>query len=111
MLTKDCVTVMTNIPSSNIRRLAVTLGIVVLVGFLHVQVAVAQGTPALSAIDCTRLAETFRLAERIEDRIWPNWSKAPFAVLLVTPEYEFLIRHPKPSTDFMPLGYDSGSEE
>ena len=83
------------------------LGFVVLVAVLHVQLAVAQGTPALSAIDRTRLAEMFRLAERIEDRIWPNWSKAPFAVLLVTPEYEFLIRHPKPSPDFMSLGYDS----
>jgi len=90
----------------NMRRLAATLGFVVLVGILRVQVAFAQGTPALSAIDRTRLAETFLLAERIEDRIWPNWSKAPFAVLLVTPEYEFLIRHPKPSTDFTPLGYD-----
>ena len=103
------VTVMTNTPLSNrsLRRLAVMLGFVVLVGILHVQIAVAQGTPALSAIDRTRLAETFGLAERVEDRIWPNWSKAPFAVLLVTPEYEFLIRHPKPSSDFTSLGYDS----
>ena len=90
----------------NIRRLALTLGFVVLVGILRIQVAFAQGTPALSAIDRTRLAETFLLAERVGDRIWPNWSKAPFAVLLVTPDYEFLIRHPKPSSDFTSLGYD-----
>ena len=33
--------------------------------------------------------------------------KAPFAVLLVTPEYEFLIRHPRPSQDFTLIGYDT----
>lgn len=65
------------------------------------------GTPSLSAIDRTRLREAFRLGDRIGDGIWPNWTKAPFAVLLVTPEYEFLIRHPKPSADFTSLGYDA----
>ncbi len=67
----------------------------------------AQERPSLSAIDRTRLAEAFRLGDRIGDRIWPTWSKAPFAVLLVTNEYEFLIRHPKPSADFSSLGYDA----
>jgi hypothetical protein len=66
----------------------------------------AQDKPSLAAIDRTRLAEAFRLGDRISDRLWPNWSKAPFAVLLVTPEYEFLIRHPKQSADFTSLGYD-----
>ena len=51
----------------------------------------AQEKPSLSAIDRTRLAEVFRLADLLGDRIWTNWSKAPFAVLLVTPTYEFLI--------------------
>ena len=63
--------------------------------------------PAISATDRTRLSETFRLGDAIGDRIWPNWSKAPFAVLLVTPDHEFLIRHPKPSSDFSKLGYDA----
>ena len=66
-----------------------------------------QTNPSLSAIDRLRLAETFRLAEMIDDQIWPGWSKAPFAILLVTPEHEFLIRHPKPSADFASLGYDA----
>ncbi len=70
--------------------------------------ATVQNKPALSSIDRTRLAEAFRLGDRIGDRIWPNWGKAPFAVLLVTPEHEFLIRHPKPSADFTSLGYDAG---
>jgi len=57
-------------------------------------------TPAMSDIDRMRIAEAFRLAEAIGDRLWPDWDKAPFAVLLVTSEREFLIRHPKPSDDF-----------
>src|SRR6266852_2673819 len=68
--------------------------------------AVAQDKPALPAIDRTRLAEAFRLSDRVGDRVWPGWGKAPFAALLVTPDYEFLIRHPKPSTDFVKLEYD-----
>jgi hypothetical protein len=74
---------------------------------LSFQNARAQDQPSLSTIDRMRLAEAFRLGARIGDLIWPGWSKAPFAVLLVTPEYEFLIRHPKPSTDFTSVGYDA----
>lgn len=86
---------------------AVALGFVVLsfVG-LSFRKANAQDKPSLLAIDRTRLAEAFRLGDRIGDRIWPGWSKAPFAVLLVTRDYEFLIRHPKPSADFTKLKYD-----
>jgi hypothetical protein len=80
---------------------------VVLSLILSSQNARAQDKPSLSVIDRTRLAEAFRLGDRIGDRIWQDWSKAPFAVLLVTPEYEFLIRHPKPSADFTSLGYDA----
>ena len=68
--------------------------------------AATQDKPSLSAIDRTRLVEAFRLADRLGDRIWPGWSKAPFAVLLVTPDNEFLIRHPKPSSDFISVGFD-----
>lgn len=73
------------------------------------QTAVAAqvvGRPAFSKIDRVRLREVFRLGDSIGDRVWPGWSKAPFAVLLVTPDYEFLMRHPKPSADFTSLGYD-----
>jgi hypothetical protein len=62
--------------------------------------------PALSHTDQIRLAEAFSLADQLGDRIWRGWSKAPFAVLLVTPDVEFLIRHPRPSADFTKLGYD-----
>jgi len=67
----------------------------------------SQETPALPANDRVRLSEAFRLADQIGNRVWPGWSKAPFAVLLVTPDYEFLLRHPKPPANFVKLGYDS----
>lgn len=66
-----------------------------------------QNNPLIPGADRLRLAEAFKLAESVGNRVWKDWDKAPFAVLLVTPEYEFLIRHPAPSPDFMPLGYDS----
>ena len=66
----------------------------------------SQEKPALPPLDCIRLAEAFRVGEQLGNEVWSGWDKAPFAVLLVTPEYEFLIRHPNPSSDFLPLGYD-----
>ncbi|MFN2498942.1 MAG: hypothetical protein ABR557_07660 [Pyrinomonadaceae bacterium] len=58
-----------------------------------------NSAPSLAQIDRVRLREVFRLGDSVGDRVWPGWSKAPFAVLLVMPEYEFLVRHPKPSAD------------
>lgn len=66
-----------------------------------------QTQPGLSSIDRTRLAEAFRLGDQIGDRVWPGWSWAPFTVLLVTNEYEYLFRHPAPSLDFKRLSYDA----
>lgn len=67
----------------------------------------AQGLkPQLRDNDRVRLAEAFRMGKKLGDRIWKGWSKAPFAVLLVTPEHEFLVRHPLPSKDFTSIGYD-----
>lgn len=68
--------------------------------------ALAQSGPRLREEDRVRLAEAFRLGDALGERVWKGWSKAPFAVLLVTPEYEFLVRHPRPSDDFTRLGYD-----
>ncbi|MEP6569545.1 MAG: hypothetical protein ABJC10_07210 [Acidobacteriota bacterium] len=66
----------------------------------------AQDKPGVAQIDRVRLAEAFRIGDRLGNRVWIGWNKAPFAVLLVTSEYEFLIRHPKPSADFKLLNYD-----
>lgn len=81
--------------------------VLILIVLLSVLPARAQDKPALADVDRIRLAEAFRLGEQLGERIWPGWNKAPFAVLLVTPEHEFLIRHPQPTTDFTLIGYDS----
>ena len=74
---------------------------------LAANVAVAQQKPNVPETDRIRLAEAFRLSEALSARLWRDWNKAPFALLLITPEYEFLVRHPKPSQDFTFIGYDS----
>jgi hypothetical protein len=63
--------------------------------------------PAIPDADRIRIAEAFRLAAAVQDSIWPQWSRAPFALLLVTADREFLVRHPAPSPDFSRIGHDS----
>lgn len=72
--------------------------------------ALVRPAPAqtLEDADRVRLAEAFRLADHVRDGLWPGWSDVPFAVLLVTPDHEFLVRHPRPSDDFaLVAAYDS----
>lgn len=69
----------------------------------------AQANPmsAIGSADRIRLAEAHRLIAAVGDSVWPGWSAAPMAMLLVTPEREFLLWHPKPTSDFERAGYDS----
>jgi hypothetical protein len=61
----------------------------------------------IPAADRVRLAEARRLIASVGDSLWQGWSAAPSAVLLVTPEREFLLWHPRPSPDFERAGHDS----
>ena len=63
--------------------------------------------PRIPDADRVRLAEAFRLSEAIGDAIWPGWSKVPFAVVLVTPETEFFVRHGAPPADATDTGWDA----
>ena len=90
------------------RRLASTC--LLLLATLSSVPARAQDSSAVSGFgraDRARLAEAFRLAAELGDEVWPGWSKAPFAVLLVTPEREFLVGHPTPPASFTRYGFDS----
>jgi hypothetical protein len=83
------------------------IGSTAVLGLLALASAVgAQSPPTIPDADRVRIAEAFRLADALGNRLWPDWDKAPFAVLLVTSEHEFLIRHPEPSDDFIPSGED-----
>ena len=68
--------------------------------------ASARSEPVLPEIDRIRIAEAFRIGETLRNEIWSNWSDAPFSLLLITDEHEFLIRHAKPSEEFKSIGYD-----
>ena len=65
--------------------------------------AVAQQLPREDAV---RIAEFYRLAEQIQDRVWPNWSKTPAPLLLVTDKTEFLTRHRAPPKGFTRVAED-----
>ena len=68
--------------------------------------AVASTAPAISDIDRIRIAEVYRIGEKLQDEVWPEWSTAPFGILFVTDDNEFLIRHAKPNDQFTSIGYD-----
>src|SRR5689334_18247540 len=74
--------------------------------FLCIASAVAAASPAIEEIDRVRLAEAYRIGEKLQNRIWPDWSTAPFGILFVTDDNEFLIRQPKPNNEFVSIGYD-----
>lgn len=68
--------------------------------------AFGQTQPAMSDTDRIRIAEAFRLANKLQNKLWKDWDKTPFSLLLVTEKNEFLINHPKPGDEFESLGYD-----
>jgi hypothetical protein len=66
----------------------------------------AQALKPLPADDAVRVAEFYRLAAQIQDRIWPGWSKTPAPLLLVTSDTEYLTHFPTPPKDFQKIGDD-----
>ncbi len=78
--------------------------------FLLIIVSLLPGNPdkrpALPQEDRVRVAEAFRLAGRIGGDIWVGWNKAPFGVLLITKDYEYLTNHPHATNNFDTVGFD-----
>lgn len=66
----------------------------------------SNAAPAVPEIDRIRIAEAYRIGERLRNKLWSEWSTAPFGILFITDEHEFLIRHPKPNDEFTSVGYD-----
>jgi pimeloyl-ACP methyl ester carboxylesterase len=65
--------------------------------------AIAAAGPELA--DLVRLAEAFRLADAVQGKVWPGWEAAPFPVLLVTADREFLVRATRAPDGFESTGY------
>ena len=59
----------------------------------------------MPAADRIRVAETYRLADSLGNQLWKDWTSIPFPILLVTPDTEYLVRHP--ARQFVKSGYDS----
>ncbi len=67
----------------------------------------AQAGPSkLDSADAVRVAEFYRLAPTIENKVWSGWSKVPSPLILVTADTEFLTHHPVPPKDFKLIGED-----
>ena len=66
----------------------------------------AQALKPLAADDAVRIAEFYRLAPQIQDKVWPEWGKVPDPLLLVTSDTEYLTHFSSPPKDFQKVGED-----
>jgi hypothetical protein len=75
--------------------------------FLLAVVTLAQ-TPVeqIPAEDAVRVREFYRLAARLQDQIWPNWSLVAAPLMLVTERAEFLTHHLSPPKEFQKTNDD-----
>ena len=71
--------------------------------FLLTAAACAQQLPQDDAV---RIAEFYRLANQLQDEVWPGWSTVPAPLLLITKDAEFLTHHPGAPADFRRLSAD-----
>ena len=75
-----------------------------LLGMLVPAPLASQSLPPLPRAERARLAEVVRLAAGIRARVWPGWEHTPLAILLVGDSAEYLMGHPRPSSDFASIG-------
>lgn len=61
----------------------------------------------IPADDAVRVREFYRLAARLQDQIWPNWSRVAGPLMLVTERAEFLTHHPSPPKEFQNTNDDA----
>lgn len=83
------------------RRIAMTLW----TGLLLAGVGYASDK-SLEPEDKVRIAEAYRLGAAVQEEVWPGWSRAPFHVLLIGENHEFLIGHPETPDGFEDLGIE-----
>jgi beta-lactamase regulating signal transducer with metallopeptidase domain len=70
-----------------------------------------EAPPAVPAADARNIALSTAILDRVGDGLWPNWTKAPFAIALVTPhgpiEINFTKPGPLPSLPPLPPGVEA----
>lgn len=52
------------------------------------------------------LHEALLIGKEYGKKMWSEWEKVPFTILLVEDSLEFLINHPQPPAEFKNIGYD-----
>lgn len=57
--------------------------------------------------DKLRIREALRISNDFGNLIWENFDSAPFVILLVTNENEYLINHRDSENEFVSIGYDT----
>lgn len=93
--------------SKNFRSVARFVAGTIALAVLGASSGAAQSSPHMSATDQVRIREAFNLASHLGEHIWPGWHDAPFALLLVTPDFEFLVHHASPTPEFSRAGSDT----
>jgi len=88
---------------------AIVAGVIVLCALAAVAAGGSEPAkaPELAAEDRTRLAEAFRLAGAVQEKVWPGWKAAPFEVLLIRDDWEYLINTSRKPEGFKSLGDDA----
>lgn len=77
-----------------------------LIAFLLATAVFAQSPKPLPADDAVRISEFDRLADQIQDKVWPGWSKAAAPLVLVTTDTEYLTHFTTPPKDFQKASDD-----
>jgi len=81
-----------------------------LIGFglmMMVLITFGQRIPKIDPANKFLIKEAIKISDDIGPKLWNGIDKVTFTILLVTDTAEFLINHPKPSSDFISIGYDS----
>lgn len=83
-------------------------------GLLLLLVMIFSSAPSFSQLlpkmrdeDNIRIHEAMTIAEKYGNKLFKDFNKPPFAIILVTDSIEFLLNHSNPSSDFTLLEYDT----
>ena len=87
------------------RGLRRALGWAAAISLLAGAAKAATGPPAreLELIACAR-----ELSARLGDSLWPGWNEAPYTLVLVAGDREYLLGSAPPAAGFQPLGREEG---
>ena len=84
-------------------RLYVVIGAM----FLGARLSAQSAPPPLPAVDRVRITEAHHVAAAVADSVWPAWSGAPFAMVLITPTTEFLVAAPAQGSGWSAVPFDT----